>query len=190
LVRIIKITKSGNKYIKFKNSKMKKSLLTKSIIVSFILSLALTCSKEKNETDPVISNAEIEWIQPSPGEITSVYHYKNGVKSGQSFNQKFDVLNESGTVIINGQVKDDIKICSDTFNVEKGKQYKIVANVSFVSFVGSNSGATCNSIVLSSPNSKTKKEVKVPSYSDQLPSTLYYCPESILLESVSISPVN
>jgi len=172
----------------------------------FVFLILLACDKKSN-LGVVVNNSglEIAWgkIDSLGSDTIIVYQYSNGGFSGYNFKQKFYVINGSGAEIITVNVLNDaLTKISDTFNVEQGKQYEITINVSVKNpyYQGSFFGQSCETIVCSSPNSTSSKDIFVPNIQNisslMLPGQSYptqqisyYCPESLTINALNISLV-
>lgn len=165
---------------------------TKEIVFSILVVMFFFfgCSKDESNTptgsNTLPSGPEIEWVS---GGTTITYSYSGGVISGYGFHRSFIVLNESGEISINVQIlNDDNTKVSHTFNVEKGIQYALKVNGSINGRQISSPGAGCLTVVFSSPNCPTTKEIRVGSYLVSIGGfDNYYCPKSLSFGTISIT---
>lgn len=142
----------------------------------------------------------IEWVAPA-GNIISVAIYAGGSLAGEYRHQKFNVLNASGEITIVLQEPTLNLSKTVVFNVEMGKQYKMIATINYSAQAGGIPTSTkCQTFVFSSPNCNTTKEIFVYQLSFKhtifIPpnsSSTYYtyeCPSSYSIGDISISLLN
>jgi hypothetical protein len=134
---------------------------------------------------------EIEWVAPKNG-IIEAFHYANGVLSGVTLFQGLKVLNGEGDISIDAHLlNDSLTKTSNTQAVKKNEQYNIALGLTFEASYLSTPGATCQSIVFSSPNFKSSKEVSIQSYTVMVTSPIlptrweWRCPKTVTIGSIS-----